>query len=289
MRRAKHAVAAVAALTVAAVLAAPSGASAAPRNDDFLDAIPVQVGSNVRGQVEGATKERGEHRHAESVARHSVWYRFRATRKVTVVFGTCRSNFDTVVAVYTGGEVTSLRTVDFNNDGCGGEEAAGSRVGFTARPGVTYHVAVVGFTPQGRFTLSVSRVNAPANDDFFYAAPIDVGSSVRGTTHNATRELHEPRHDGKKADLTVWYRLRVATTRTVELNTCGSNFDTVLAVYTGRRVDRLREVTSNDDDRMDRCGLDSRVTFRARANVTYRIALAEYDDHESGGFRLTAR
>ena len=40
---------------------------------------------------------------------------------------------------------------------------------------------------------------------------------------------------------------------------------------------------------MDRCGLDSRVTFRARANVTYRIALAEYAGHDSGGFRLTVR
>jgi hypothetical protein len=45
-----------------------------------------------------------------------VWYRFRARRKVTVLLGTCRSNFDTVVAVYAGGEVTSLRQVDFNND-----------------------------------------------------------------------------------------------------------------------------------------------------------------------------
>ena len=105
----KRAAGIVAAPTVVLYSAPAAVASAAPRNDDFLDAIPVQVGSNVRGKVKGATKERGEHRHAESVARHSVWYRFRATRKVTVVFGTCRSNFDTVVAVYTGGEVTSLR------------------------------------------------------------------------------------------------------------------------------------------------------------------------------------
>ena len=276
------------AVAAAGLLGPAAGASAAPRNDDFPDAIPVRVGSNVKGHVRGATTERGEPRHAESVASHSVWYRFRATRKVTVLFSTCRSNFDTVAAVYTGGEVTSLRQVDFNNDGCG-EDAAGSRVSFTARPGATYHLAVVGFTPQGRFTLSVSRINAPDNDDFVYATPLAVRSSIRGTTHNATRELHEPRHDNKKADLTVWYRLRVQAKGRVELNTCGSRFDTVLAVYTGRRVDRLRRVTSNDDDWLGACGLDSRVTFRARPNVTYRIALAEYAGHASGGFRLTVR
>jgi hypothetical protein len=276
------------AAVAAALLGPAASASAAPSNDAFRDAFRVRLGSNVNGNVKGATKERGEPRHAESVARHSVWYRFRARRKVTVLFSTCRSDFDTVVAVYSGGEVTSLRQVDFNNDGCG-EDAAGSRVSFTARPGTTYHVAVVGFTPEGRFTLSVSRINAPPNDDFVYAAPINVGSSVRGTTRNATRELREPRHDGKKADLTVWFRLSVAAPRRVELNTCGSGFDTVLAVYTGRRVDRLRRVTSNDDDRRDICGLDSRVTFSARPNVTYRIALAEYSGHRSGGFRLTAR
>ena len=59
-----------------------------------------------KGPGQGATKERGEPQHAESVASHSVWYRFRATRKVTVLFNTCRSNFDTVAAVYSGGEVT---------------------------------------------------------------------------------------------------------------------------------------------------------------------------------------
>lgn len=184
--------------------------------------------------------------------------------------------------------MTSLRQVDFNNDGCG-RDGAGSRVSFTARPGTTYHVAIVGFTPRGRFSLSVSKIDAPPNDDFFYAAPLAVGSSVRGTTRNATRELHEPRHDDKTADLTVWFRLRVRAPRAVELDTCGSDFDTVLAVYTGRRVDRLRRVTSNDDDDEGSCGLDSRVMFQANPDVTYRIALAEYAGHRSGRFRLTAR
>ena len=273
-------------VTAAGLLGPAAVASAAPRNDDLNDAIPVQVGSNVNGNVNGATQEAREPRHAESAAQHSVWYRFRAGRKVTVLFATCRANFDTVVAVYSGGEVTSLRPVDFNNDGCG-RDSTGSRVSFTARPGTTYQIAVAGFKPEGRFKLAVSRINAPPNDDFFYAAPITLGARVRATTRNATRELGEPRHDSKDADLTVWFRLRLARQRRVVLHTCGSRFDTVLAVYTGRRVNRLRRVISNDDNY--RCGLDSRVTFRAERNVTYRIAVAEYGGHASGSFQLIAR
>ena len=107
---------------------------------------------------------------------------------------------------------------------------------------------------------------------------------MSGNTRNATRELHEPRHNDKTADLTVWFKLTVAVAGRVELNTCGSGFDTVLAVYTGRALDRLSEVTSNDDE----CRLSSRVTVDAVPGVTYRIAVAEYGGHRSGGFRLRA-
>jgi hypothetical protein len=274
------------ALTAMALAGPAAGASAAPGNDAFVDAVPVRVGSSVNGDVNGATSETGEPRHGESGARHSVWYRFRASRKVTVLLSTCVSDFDTVVAVYSGGDLALLRTVDFNDDGCS-RDTTGSRVSFTARPGRTYHIAVAGSSPAGSFTLKVTRINVPPNDDFVDARRIRLGNSMAGTTRNATRELHEPRHDGKKADLTVWYRLRVARRTRVELNTIGSRFDTVLAVYTGSRVDRLRRVASNDD--IHCCSnLDSRVRFTAKPGVTYRIAVAEYGHHANGPIRLNA-
>jgi hypothetical protein len=43
----------------------------------------------------------------------------------------------------------------------------------------------------------------------------------------------------------------------------------MLAVYTGTKVRALTEVASNDDS----CGLQSEVTFTARAGTTYRIAI----------------
>ena len=112
------------------MLAASAPASAAPLNDDFGDALSVRVGSSVKGKLNGATKQRGEPQHANSLARRSVWYRFRAKRKVTVLFGACKSDFDTLVAVYSGARLSGLREVDFNNDGA----AASARVAASVSP-----------------------------------------------------------------------------------------------------------------------------------------------------------
>jgi hypothetical protein len=55
----------------------------------------------------------------------------------------------------------------------------------------------------------------------------------------------------------------------VEVATCGSSFDTVLAVYRGSAVDSLGRVAANDD----RCGVQSDVRFLVTAGTTYRIAV----------------
>jgi hypothetical protein len=262
-----------------------AAASARPANDDFRDAARLHIGRDVRGTISDATLQRGEPDHAGLSPDRSVWYRLRTRRRTPLMINTCTSNFDSVVAVYSGRSLTRLRKVDFNDDGC--RSGDGSRVSFTARPGRTYVIAVAGFGENGRFRLGVHPFDAPPNDDFVFANSIRLGQSVTGTTRNATRELDEPRHARQDADLTIWYRMRVTRPGRVELNTAGSRFDTVLAVYTGRRLGRLREVASNDD--VDCCrDLSSRVRFRARPGVTYRIAVAEYGFHASGRIRLTA-
>ncbi|MGI9459757.1 MAG: hypothetical protein ACR2NF_07150, partial [Pirellulales bacterium] len=58
----------------------------------------------------------------------------------------------------------------------------------------------------------------------------------------------------------------------VEINTVGSGFDTVLAVYEGSRVDDLTRITSNDDIDYG-VVLQSRVTFEATAGQAYQIAV----------------
>ena len=52
------------------------------------------------------------------------------------------------------------------------------------------------------------------------------------------------------------------------IDTLGSNFDTVLAVYTGNALNNLVMVGCDDDAAG---GRQSRVTFTATAGTTYRV------------------
>ena len=249
------------ALSAMGLLAVPTLASAAPANDDFAEARVAPPEAKLTGTTTGATRQRGEPRHANTPASRSVWYRFTTTRKTTLVFQTCESRLNTVIAVYSGRSLQSLRAVDYNDNGCP-TPRAGSRVAFTARPGRTYRIAVAAFQPKGRFTLVVRRLNAPPNDDFRDAAPVSPRSAVRGTLRNSTRELHEPSASYFTDRWTVWFRLRVRNRTLITVHVCNEGGETGVGVYTGSRLGRLRPIGPK---------FDCAVRFAAMAGVVYRI------------------
>jgi hypothetical protein len=188
-----------------------------------------------------------------------------------VLLGTCRSNFDSVIAVYRGRRLRGLREVDFNNDGCG-SVGGGSRVSFTARRGVTYRIAVVGFAASGRFKLTVDRIFTPPNDDLVDAARITLGTQLGASTRGATRELREPAH-ADNAPHTIWFKLSVATPMEVHLSACNGSYP-ALTVYTGSSVSHLTRVES------DGCA----VTFTAAPGTIYKVVAEDFGN--GGSFRL---
>jgi hypothetical protein len=118
---------------------------------------------------------------------------------------------------------------------------------------------------------------APGNNNFANPQLIsDCAGSVLGSTLAANREIGEPSHDpaGTIGGGSVWYQWQAPANGTVTMSTVGSqtNFDTVLAVYTGNDLSSLVAVVKNDDINS---GIvrTSRVTFTATAGVTYRIAI----------------
>jgi hypothetical protein len=119
------------------------------------------------------------------------------------------------------------------------------------------------------------QVNAPAaapvNDNFASRAALQ-GTSVTayGTNVNATRESGEPRHAGKNGGRSVWWTWTAPASATVTVDTAGSTFDTLLAVYTGGGVSSLSSVASNNNAGGDS---SSRVTFAATAGRQYQIAV----------------
>jgi len=112
------------------------------------------------------------------------------------------------------------------------------------------------------------------NNDAFAEAELLTGSSgfVKGTNVGATVEPGEPEHANVPGGASVWWRWTAPLDGRVSFDTFGSEFDTVLAVYTGNAIYDLDEVVSNDDT----IELKSLVDFPATEGTVYWIAVDGY-------------
>ncbi len=90
-----------------------------------------------------------------------------------------------------------------------------------------------------------------------------------GDTYATTREPGEPNHVGRSGGRSAWWTWTGPRSGDVEM-TVRSDWDTVLAVYTGSRVDALTLVAENDNLPGS---LSSGVSFRAIGGTEYAIAV----------------
>lgn len=112
------------------------------------------------------------------------------------------------------------------------------------------------------------------NDHFASAYSISgLSGSTSGTNVGATKESGEPNHAGNSGGTSVWWRWTAPSSGEATIDTFGSTFDTLLAVYTGTSVSSLSAIASNDDAGSS---LQSRVIFPATAGTVYRIAVDGY-------------
>lgn len=330
--------------------------ASAPTNDSFAGATLLNgaSGTATSGNA-GMTKEPGEPNHAGNAGGKSIWFVWVAPAAGSCMIDTFGSNFDTLLAVYTGTSVDALTEVASNDDS---GTSTTSSVTFTAAAGTVYHIAVDGysgasgsvtlnwaqssasvptiasFTPatgavgasvtinganfSGATSVNFNGVSAtftvvsaaqistavPAgattgpvsvttpvgttasttnfivsqttsNDSFVNAQPIPpTGGMVVGSNVGATKEAGEPNHAGNAGGKSVWWTWTAPVSGFYTISTAGSSFDTVLAVYTGNRVDSLMWIAANDD--ASAYTLTSRVRFNAVAGTIYRIAVDGY-------------
>ena len=118
---------------------------------------------------------------------------------------------------------------------------------------------------------------APANDSFATATPISGSTgTAQGSNVNATSEPGESAITAGSVPInSVWFAWPAPSAGTMVLNTCTSNFDTTLGVYTGNSVSALTSVATNDNDPLG-CGNQSGVTFDAASGQTYYFAIDGY-------------
>ena len=129
----------------------------------------------------------------------------------------------------------------------------------------------------------------PTNDEFEAAekTPSSLGWYWSGTTRLATKQAGEPDHGGDPGGHSVWYSWTPTKSAPVELDSCATDFDPVVAIYTGATVGSLTPVPTSDAG-TGQCDEGVSTGFDAVAGTTYRIAVdgAGGDD---GSFELHLR
>jgi hypothetical protein len=119
------------------------------------------------------------------------------------------------------------------------------------------------------------QVSGATNDDFLNAQILTGASgTTSGDNIGATKQSGEPDHADNAGGSSVWFRWTAPSTGQFFFNTSGSDFDTLLGVYTGNNVNNLTPVASNDDANFD---LISAVSILATSGTTYRVAVDGYD------------
>lgn len=134
-----------------------------------------------------------------------------------------------------------------------------------------------------RYTI----VAPPQNDMFAAAAKVpSEGGVILSDNQYATIEFQEPFHAGNASVAsTLWWMWSspVLTDVPVLIDTAGSTFDTVVAVYTGTNIAQLKEVAAADNVGGRR---QAYVTFTAQPGKTYRIVVGGTDVKAIGTVRM---
>jgi hypothetical protein len=129
------------AATGASLVAASPALAAPPANDAFADAQKLRVGGEVSGVLAEATAELGEPAHGPNGPHTTVWFRYRSPRNARLTIDTGGSEMDTLLAAYTGSDVSDLHQVAADDDSSPSGNL-GSTIRFNARRGRTYRIAV---------------------------------------------------------------------------------------------------------------------------------------------------
>jgi hypothetical protein len=130
-------------------------------------------------------------------------------------------------------------------------------------------------------------VAPPAFNDNFASRGLINGFTnfVTGNSSAYTKEAGEPRHDSKNGTRSGWIEWIAPGSGICTIDTFGSSFDTVLAVYRGTAVTNLTFVASNDDAELQP-GLQSLVSFAVTTGTAYVIAIDGYSAGEGGPFMV---
>ncbi len=246
-----------------------------PANDEFASATAINsIPYTDTLSNEFATTEPGERRPCYGISR-TLWYTFTPSVDGVLQADTKGSLFGSVLAVYRGSSLSDLTLVDCSAYDGDDELYYYGKIRFLAHAGEQIYFQVGGYYGDyGNLVFNLIDASPPPNDDFENAAVIPgVPFTATQSTATATRQSDEP--DCTYESATVWYSFTPAADMHVQVDTFGSNYDTVLSAYTGSTLLNLERRSCNDNA----SGIQSRLVMNLKAGITYYFKVgADYGD-----------
>jgi hypothetical protein len=303
-----------------ACLSAPTDTCEAPREIDafpFVDHQSTLVATTSPGDpiipcALAINATEGPHE-------HSVWYALTAPASGLVSIDTEGSDYDTLLVAYTGTcDALASRTCNDDESTSSDRQA---RVAFPIVQGERYVIEAAAYHGAGGGELRFAADFRPCGDgvldpdeqcdpgrpetcesgtcspvceclgiaaDECIAAPVvtELPVDVRLSAHAATGTASDPLTCGQQPPApppSTWFRFAAPADGTVTITTEGSDYDTVLAVFTGDCG--AASVIACDDDGGN--GLTSSLTYDASAGVTYTVVVTPWFRTLPGRLGLT--
>jgi hypothetical protein len=252
----------------------PLGLAAAPRNDNLNSATTIKTLPYSQQQdTADATNEANEAVPlCSNEAKNSVWYQYKPKNNQDVVFDTIGSNYDTTISIWQGNK-HPLTYVACNDDNSGTPQ---SQVRVELNRGETYYINISGYVGEvGMLSLNAIVVNKLTNDNQADAKKItpdkELFYSYTQTVKDASIAADETVASCASEDIsaTVWYQYTPKSDQRVAFNTLGSDYNTVLSVWSGEQPP-LTELACNDDNAMPQ----SQLAVALESGKTYYISVA---------------
>ena len=258
-----------------------AGKMSRPPNDNCGNATPIEEVVGLAFDTTNATFDGPAH----CMTSPNIWYRYEATCTGNVTVSLCGSAYDTMLAVYDGGNCfpSSGKLIECNDDFCSWQ----SQVSFVAVAGHQYLIEIGGFdaaTGTGQLTISCDGEpgpgGAPANDDCWNAQPI---GEVEGLLFDTTKATVDGFSDPDRCvrGPNIWYCYTASCTGRATISLCGSSFDTVLAVYRGAECyPQQHDMVGCNDDA---CGRQSELTINVVAGEQYLVEVGGFGSETGQG------
>ena len=215
-----------------------------------------------------------------------LWWRFDADQSGYLIIDTQGSEVDTLLEAYARNALNDMTLLTLNDNYH--PDLNSSRLALAVTADTSYWISVDSLNGSGG-TLRLNyryadSVPMPVNDAF--STPVMIGADNHSGRYHSDHAYYQSKERSIGSHLkpnSVWFRWTPLSAGEVSLNTLGSDFDTLLGLYSGSSLSSLTLLESNDN--IDADDDSSALTANVSAGTGYYIAVAGKRDVQ-GAFNL---